>query len=844
MFRLVLQTLRLRKAGFLASFVALLFGAVIVMACGGLLETGIRTTVHPQRLAAAPVIVTADQSNPSRNKTLPERARLAADAAVRVRAVAGVTAVHPDVSFPVAAMTRYGTVGAQTVGHGWSSAALAPYRLVRGVAPTGSDQVVLDQALATRLNSSVGDDVSLLVRGARQQFRVSGVAAGAVEATAMFFDDGEAATLFGPPGVVDSFGVFLAPGADPAHVGDDIERALVDTPAVVLLGDDRGTAEFPEVLSAGGRLIPVAAVTGGIAALVTVFVVGSTLALLLRQRRRELALLRAIGVTPRQLRRMLLGESMAVGVLAVALAAVPGSLLGSWLLGRLAAAGVVSPLIVYEQHWIPTVSSAAIGLGTAFVATAVAARGSALARPVEALSEAELPRRWLSPTRLVFAVLTLAGATALALVTALVMTGSVAASTAGPSAMLWAAGVALLAPGVTRVVLAVLLPLARGMFGLPGHLAAVNSRTGRIRVAGAVTPVMLATGLAIALIYLQTSSTAVAQRVYAESLRADAVVTSTAGGFPPELVGRIAGTPGVGAASAFVTSTGYLDRPMDPGSRTKRLSVNEIPVQGVDADAAAELTAFTPSGGTLTALRGDSVALPEDQARQVKAGLGDTVTMQLGDGSAHRLKVVALFPTAKGFPTALVPEPLLVAHTTAGLATRILVRAAPGTEPAQVVARLDELVARQPGVQVADRAAITASFAEQQQTGAWVNYLMAAMIVGYALISLVNTTVVATAERRREFALQRLTGFTSPQVLRMMAVEAGVIAVAGVLLGTAVAAATLVPFGLALSGSPWPSGSPAIYVVIIVVAVALTMATTLVPAGLCLRARPVDAAAD
>jgi putative ABC transport system permease protein len=117
------------------------------------------------------------------------------------------------------------------------------------------------------------------------------------------------------------------------------------------------------------------------------------------------------------------------------------------------------------------------------------------------------------------------------------------------------------------------------------------------------------------------------------------------------------------------------------------------------------------------------------------------------------------------------------------------------------------------------------------------------VIVGYTLISLVNALVIATAARRREFALQRLIGSTRGQIVRMMGIEGLFVAIAGAGLGTLIAAATLVPFNLALKASPTPAGPAWIYVTVIAAATALTLFATLVPTALALRARPVDAGA-
>ena len=116
------------------------------------------------------------------------------------------------------------------------------------------------------------------------------------------------------------------------------------------------------------------------------------------------------------------------------------------------------------------------------------------------------------------------------------------------------------------------------------------------------------------------------------------------------------------------------------------------------------------------------------------------------------------------------------------------------------------------------------------------------MIVLYTAISVVNTLVMATAQRRREFGLQRLIGSTRGQVLRMMAVEGGIVAVIGVVLGTIVSTGSLVPFSLVVSGTPMPSGPLWIYLSVVGAAGLLALSATLVPTWLALRARPAEAA--
>jgi putative ABC transport system permease protein len=319
------------------------------------------------------------------------------------------------------------------------------------------------------------------------------------------------------------------------------------------------------------------------------------------------------------------------------------------------------------------------------------------------------------------------------------------------------------------------------------------------------------------------------------------VVTSSTGGLPADLLDEVRTMPAVAAASELVTSTGFVEAP-----RFESQSEEGLPLRGVSPEGAAATTAVSVDAGTLTALRGNTVALPSDQARRIGSGvgMGDTVTLRLGDGSKAELRVVALVTMRAGPETALLPASLLARHTTTGAPGQILVRAAPGVDHTRLTAALAALAADRPGVRVADRTEAVAAQVEQEQTGAWVNYMFVGMIISYTVITLINTLIIAASERRREFALQRLIGSDRGRLLRMMGIEGLVVAITGVLLGGVVSTLTLVPFCIALNGSPMPSGPLSIYLTLIGSATGLTLLVTLLSSWFAMRPRPVEVAAD
>ncbi|MFE7192205.1 ABC transporter permease [Kitasatospora sp. NPDC057541] len=827
-----LRTLRFRKAGFAATFVAMFLGSAIVMACGGLLETGLRMAVAPQRLAGVPIVVTGQQTHGS--AALTERNRTGPGVLDAVRAVPGVGAVIPDLSFPATVVVDGRAVDAGSVGHTWSGAALTPYTLTRGSAP-GSGQVVLDTGLAADAGVTVGSALQLTVHGVTRTFTVSGTArpdTGRALGPTLFLSDDQARQLAGSDGRFDAIGVLPAPGADVAELRRAV-RSAVGGAAVVLTGERRGLADLPGALAGGPTVTVLAAIFGSWAVLIVMFGVASTLGLSLRQRARETALLRAIGATSRQVRRMVLGETAVLAVLAAAPAVALGSVVGRLLFGQLAANGVVSEEVVFHQGPLPTAAGACAAIAAALGAALFAGRGAARTEPVAALAESAVPTGRLTRTRLLSAVFLLLGGVLLAVVTATVMAdGPTLASTAGPASVLCAIGLALLAPGITRAAVAVLGRPVRALCGLSGYLAQRNAAVHHVRTAGAVAPIVLLIGIATGTLYMQATEDDVSAASRVGGVPADHVLTSSTGGFAPGVVDSVRALPGVAGASELVGSTGFVD---SAGGGT-------VDLRGVSADGARQTVAPEVLDGSIGDLRGNTVALSEQRAEDFGVRVGDTLRIHFGDGDAADPRVVATYAGGPQERYLLLPADVLAAHTTAGLPTEILVRAESGADPARIRSALDGVAAGLPGTAVADRSALTGADHRIEQILASSNYTVVAMIVGYAAITVINSLVVVTRGRRGEFGLQRLTGATRAQVLGMLNVEGALIAVVATVLGTAASAATIVPYSLVKAGSVLPRGSIGIYLAIVFGALVLVLGATLLPSWRGMRTAPVETA--
>ncbi|MEV6154549.1 ABC transporter permease [Nonomuraea sp. NPDC052129] len=838
MWRLALRTLSHRRGAFSAVLATVFAATAIVAACAGLMAAGIQAAFPPERLAGAAVVVAGDPSyrlpdaDPRDDDvewaSLSETVRLSRSLLETVRAVPGVADVIGDVSIPV---TMLGGDAPRATGHEWTSAGLLPYELRAGTGPATAGDVVLDAALAARSGGHVGDRIQVVARGAVATFRVSGVVAPAAgrtaTAAAMFFTPYDARWLSGHPDSVDAIAVIPVPGTGEQALADRVRATLRGQPVVTLTGDDRGLAEFAQARAGRENLITIAGLIGGTTLLVGMLVLVSTMKLLVEHRAPELTLLQAMGTPPRRVRLMMLGEVTTIAVVATAAGTVLGGHLGGQLFGHLVRDGVVPAALRFDPGWLPAALAAAVCLCTGLAAAFFPIWRAARPRPATALSS--VPQdHGLDRARAALALICL-GVVGTTICSAMVMIRSAAVSVACLAAIVVILGVAVVASRMTKAMSGLVGRAVRARPRTIGRLALLNSCARPFGMATAILPIMLATGISTANIYLQMTQADQVRQVRLEDLRADHVIT---GGLGPGLLGRVRSVPGVMAASELATSSGFVESPYDPSQ-----SEHGWPLLGLTADGAAGVTDISLTAGTLTGLRGDSVALTRQHARELGKGIGDAITLRLGDGAKVDLRVVALLADRPGGEMILMPATLLAAHTTIGSPTQILVRAAPGGDPRKLRADLVEATGRLPTLRVSDGIGPSMTAVEQGRTRAWINYLFTGVIIIFAGISVISAQAMGAGSRRREFRLQRLIGFTRGQILRMVGIEAVVVAMVGVVLGTAAVAPILIPFAMAVNGSPMPPGPAWVYLAVICSATLSALVATLSPVWAIIRPR-------
>src|SRR2546423_5039016 len=288
MLSLAARMLRHRIGSALATLIALATGVMILMSMGVLVESGLRNRLTPQRYAAADVVLAhrditftgkdLDGDTTSTTVVLPEGGTGPVTLVGQLRGVPGVATVVADVAIPVVPLAA-GTVPA--VGHGWSSAALTPYRMVAGDRPGADDEIVVDARLAAAAGDALrpGRQADVVVGGTPRRYRVSGVAEAdhlSGRPAVVFFTDARASALAPVPGRVAAIGVIAAPGADRATLTAAVGRLAGTAGAEAYAGADRGLAEQSGGTAARDLLIQVGAAFGGYVVLLIVFVVAGT----------------------------------------------------------------------------------------------------------------------------------------------------------------------------------------------------------------------------------------------------------------------------------------------------------------------------------------------------------------------------------------------------------------------------------------------------------------------------------------------------------------------------------------------------------------------------------------
>jgi putative ABC transport system permease protein len=315
-----------------------------------------------------------------------------------------------------------------------------------------------------------------------------------------------------------------------------------------------------------------------------------------------------------------------------------------------------------------------------------------------------------------------------------------------------------------------------------------------------------------------------------ERVVADRVLMPRNGpGLPPGVADAARRLPGAETVSA-VRATAFVSYVLG--------TPDVVPAQLVDPDTIGEVLDLRVLEGSLAAVKEvGTVAVSRTHAGEHDWHVGSRFHGWLADGSPVDLRVGAVFDRGLGFADVVLPR----AGARAGLDSAVLVRARPG-QADELDRALAALEREQPAVRALDReeyGGAAETSIERNITG---TYLVLAVLVSFTAVSLVNTLVMGTAARTREFALLRAVGASRGQIVRMIGWETGIVLAIGVVVGTVIACVALAGANGALSGSMMLTGLPMpLYPLVLAGVAAMGLASGLLAAGMALLSRPMDA---
>ncbi len=699
----------------------------------------------------------------------------------RVRSVPGVAVAEGAVSDRAGIVGRDGRIvsGRAGVAASWpaDSALASAYTLREGHPPAGLGEMAVDAATARGQRLHVGDRVRVVAGGAARPFTVSAITGfgngdGPGVASLALFDTKTAQRLFGKQGRFDEIDLRAAAGVSATVLRDRVAAVLPGGVEAVTAAS-AAAAQASQLEQSLGFLTNALLAFALVSLFVASFIIWNTFSILVAQRTRELALLRALGASRGQVLRSVLVEALAVGTVASLTGLALGVLAARGLGALLGGAGIDLPTSDLQLR--ASAAAIAVGLGVAVtVAAAVApARRATRVASLAALRDAAATPSPFSRRRLAVGAGVLAlGAGSLA--AGLLGHLGAGLALAGGGALAVFLGVTTLGPLVARPLSwGVGAPLCR-LRGSSGRLARENAMRNPKRTAVTAAALMVGLALVASTAVLTASVKRTAEVAIDRGSRADLYVQPGGedGALSPELARAVAAQPGVAAVlrvratDATVAGTAFQK------------------VDGVDPAAMASLADLDVRAGSLDALAGGGLLVSTTAAAAHHWTLGSRVPIGFGQAGETTFRVAGTYASKGAFGDYLLGLDAFSRATGAAADSLLMVRATPGAPPAPLRARIAGLLGPYPGARVLDAGGFKR--ANGATLDAILNLITAllALAVLIALLGIVNTLALSIVERTRELGLLRAIGMRRSQVAAMIAGEAVIIAVVGAVLGT------------------------------------------------------------
>jgi putative ABC transport system permease protein len=772
MLRLSLRSLAAKKFRLISTALAIVIGVGFTVGTLILSDTMDRSfsTAIDDITAGVDTLVRGEEPVDTGPGAPSQRTQVDVELLETVRAVDGVAAVAPYQEGQAQILDRSGKVidVPQTVGLNWvDDDEMATFELVDGTPPRSAGEIVLDERAAEEADASLGDQVEVISAKGTETFELAGTArlAGGsrLSSTAfVFFSDEDAAERLSPPGTVDAISVRAAEGVSESVITGRVAAAIADAPVEAISGTDYRREQKEQLGSVTGTFRTVLLVFAGIALLVGSFTIANTFTITVAQRTRELALVRAIGGSRRQIIGLVLVEALVLGVVASAAGIAVGIGMARGLLAVLAGIGLEIPATNVKASGGVVVSGMVTGIAVTVLAAISATRRAASVAPVAAMREGLADRSGTSGRRpAIGSGLSIVAAAAITMglaqdATALVGLGTAAAFAAA----------LVLGPTIVRPAMALLgWPLRR--LGATGRLAAANAARNPKRTASTAAALTIGVMLVAGASMFAATAKETIRGDIDDVIVADQVIrpTGSSQGLPETVAIEATDVPG---ASVLPIRDGYAS--IDGGVQ---------PITGVDLAAADGKLELRAVEGTLSGAPG-TISVSADLAATEGWEIGDAIDVQFASGTQVNAELAGTFDQTTAVAEVVVHYETMVDAAPDPFDSLLLV-----TGSAESLQEVDASIADVPTATMGTVEDLAASRAGTLDVVLSIVIGFLALAVIIAVLGIGTTISLSVRERTRELGVLRSIGMTRVQVRRTVRCEAVSIALLGTALGAA-----------------------------------------------------------
>ncbi len=696
-----------------------------------------------------------------------------------VQQVPGVAAVSAQVQGRATIFDKAGNElgsggrGAPDIALSWGNdPELNPFELAEGRAPARDDEVVIDRGTAKDAGYHVGDTIEVAVTDARL-YHLVGIATFGNEdnaggATTVLFTLPTAEALFTSPGHVDAILVRAQPGVSQPELQHRIS-AVLPANIEVLTGAQITQEQQDQFQSRIQAFTTFFSGFGYIAVLVGAFVIYNTFSILVAQRARETALLRAVGASRRQVLGSVFVEAFAVGLFASVIGVIAGVGVGAGLRALFGAFGFSFPNGGLVLRPGTVIVGLTVGLlVTLFAATLPAIRASRIA-PLAALRETAVDTSSTSRARLV------TGVVIIALGVAAVASGISGREVRniGVGSIITLIGMITLGPVVARPLSGLLGAPAPRVRGVTGRLARDNAMRNPRRTAGTATALMVGVAVVSIFAVLSTSLRATADDQITKTFVGDLVVAGSGrrGTFDPSVAKQLAALPDVQAAAPI--------RPVDVA-----INGDQHSVIATDPKAIQDVVKIDVRNGSLADLGPTQIAVATDEADRHHLSVGSTVTMTYLNTGDHPLTVAAIYhPNDPISVSYIVSTALDDANNAKPHDSFVYLKLRPGANLPAARTQVNQALTGYPNAQIEDLAGLKRTLTGRINSLLAVIFAMLTLSILIASIGISNTLQLSVHERTHELGLLRAVGTTRDQLRSMVRWESIIIAVFGTIGG-------------------------------------------------------------